>query len=314
MRDEAANVHGWLESIARQPETGAIVACDDGSCDETQSYLREAAARDARVGVLAMPDGAGGSKAAALARAARCPPAQDYRYLLFTDADVRLETGAVAALLAQLRRSGAHALTAWPRVAPAGAGDRLFAPLLTLTLLQWLPMWRAGDPRCTAGNGQLFLVEAEAYRRCGGHAVIDDVVEDVALARNLTRCGYTVAFASAADVARVAGYGSPRAAVAGLGRSLYAGGGIPACGLFACWQIVAFVLPYALLAVVPLPAAIAIAAGLAARLSLAARMRHTPASVALTPISAALAAIAAVAIALAGACGALTWRGRTVRR
>lgn len=316
MRDEESNVRACVGGLLAQPEIGAVLVCDDGSRDRTAALLEELAARDERVLVLPLPNWEGGSKAVALAIAGTYAASLPYGYLLFTDADVRLEAGAAGAMLARLRETKAQALTAWPRVRCARLGDVLLAPLVTLLLLQVLPMWRSreGDPRFVAGNGQLFLVESRAYRRCGGHVAIDTALEDVALARKLARCGYTVAFASAASIAAVYGYGSLRGAIAGLGRSLYAGSGIAGCAAFALWQAAAFALPYLLLPFTPLIAACAVAAGLVARVTLALRMDESAASVALAPAAATIAAVAAVASAFAGARGRLTWRGRTIGR
>ncbi|HZP65336.1 MAG TPA: glycosyltransferase family 2 protein [Rudaea sp.] len=316
MRNEEENARACIDGLSAQPEIGAILVCDDGSCDRTLPVLMECAERDTRIVVVSLPDSKDGSKSAALAVAGTYAASLPYRYLLFTDADVRLERGAAGALLERLHEVEATALTAWPRVRGGTLADVLLAPLVTLLLLQALPMWRSrdGDPRFVAGNGQIFLVEAHAYHRCGGHAAIDDTVEDVALARNLARCGYAVAFASAASIAGTRGYGSLRAAIGSLGRSLYGGGGIAACAAFALWQATAFALPYVLLPFVPAIAAGAVAAGIVARVVLALRMRESPAGVVLAPAAAAIATAGALGIAVAGARGRLTWRGRTIRR
>jgi GT2 family glycosyltransferase len=314
MRDEAENAPACIDALLEQREIVAVVACDDGSRDETRALLEAIAARDARVRLAHLAPGSGGSKSAALAAAAAAARTVDHRYLLFTDADVRFEAGAAGALLERLRGEGVQAVAAWPRVRCEGFGDLLLAPMVTLFLLQALPMWRSrsGDPRFAAGNGQAFLVERAAYEACGGHARIDATVEDVALARNLVRGGSAVAFASAARIAYVRGYGSVRGGVEGLGRSLFAAAGLRGCAAFAAWQVAAFAAPFAFVTAVPAAAACGIGAAVAARILLAARMRQGALAVALAPFAATVAGLGALWTAIGAKRGALVWRRRSV--
>lgn len=312
MRDEAANARNCIASLLAQPEICAVVVCDDGSGDGTREILASIARCDPRVRlVCAQTD----SKASALAEAARHAREIPHRYLLFTDADVRLGNGAAAALLAYRERERAEAVTAWPRVRAKTPADALLAPMVTLLLLQALPIWRArSDSRCVAGNGQLFLIERAAYDACGGHAAIRECVEDVALAHALARSGAGIAFASAASIAQVAGYGSLQANLAGLGRSLYAGAGVAGCAAFALWQIAAFSVPFAaLFGRAWLAGSVGAACAIGARVLLALRMREPLAAAFAPPLSAVPAAIGAAIAGVRGASGAMRWRGREVR-
>lgn len=314
MRDEEQNARACIEGLLQQPEIGAIVVCDDGSEDGTRAVLVELALREPRLRIVTR-SGAG-SKAAALALAANAAMTLPHSHLLFTDADVRLEPGCVAALLAYAERESADAVSAWPRVHTRSLADALLSPLVTALLLQVLPMQRlrAGDERCAAGNGQLFLVRSRAYARCGGHARNRAIVEDVALARALVRNGSRLALASAARIAWVSGYGSLRANVAGLGRSLFAGAGVPGCVAFALWQWWTLVLPLALLRVSPAAASSALAAAVLARIVLAARMRSGISSAFLAPAGAIVAGFGALLTAVAGSRNAISWRRTALRQ
>ncbi len=295
MRDEADNASAFLDAALAMRGVARIVVADDASTDGTAAILARYAARDARLRIVAAA--AHGKRAALAAAVAAVPPRS--RWMLFTDADVRLSADAAATLVAYARSEAAAAATAWLRVETPSFASLLLAPIVTLFLLQVLPMRaaRGTDPRYAAGNGQCFLVRADAYAACGGHAGLASVVEDVALARALKRAGYRVALASGADLASVRGYASFLDNARGLGRSLYYGAGAVGCVLFALWQL--------LLALAPLPL-------WAARALTARRLREKSLSVVLAPVGALAASAAAILAAWEGMRGAVRWRGRTV--
>lgn len=294
MRNEQENAAAFLDAVLSSPQVARVIVADDGSSDATLDIVRAYARRESRIVVL-QAQRAG--KAAALAQAASTATAP---WLLFLDADVRISAGAPGALVAFARGRGAAAASVWPFVQNASAAGMLFAPLVTLFLLQLLPMRlaRTPDPRAAAGNGQCFLVRADAYRRCGGHAGVAGPVEDVALARALKRAGYVVALASGAAIARVEGYATFGEAARGYARSLYFGAGT--AGVFGtlAWLSMLLISP------VPL---------YAARILTATRMRESAASIALAPVGIACGIAAALYALVAGGRGRLTWRGRVLR-
>ena len=316
MRDEALNAHACIQALLCQPEIRCIVVADDESSDGTSRILQRIAQQTPRVVLVSRlaSSRTRNAKCAALAAAAYYAQSLGPRYLLFVDADVRVEAGTVDALLQYARRTRAQAVSAWPRIAASSGWDELFAPLVTLLLVQCLPMWASTRTKlAAAGNGQLFLVERSAYERSGGHAAIDSVVEDVALAKALTRSGSRVALASAAELAAVIGYGSLQANVMGYGRSLYAGAGIAGCLAFALWQIFGFAGSFVALPFAPQIAICGIAAAFGARLLLAQRMNEPLAVAVRWPLAAFASAVGAFAAAWLGTRGRLTWRGRSVR-
>ena len=296
MRNESENAAAFLDAVLAMRGVARVVVADDDSTDDTATILARYAARDPRVRVVGSAPCAG--KSAMLAHAvATVPPGS--RWLLFLDADVRANADAAATLVAHAKAAQVQAVTAWLRVETPSLASLLLAPAVALFLLQALPMRaaRGSDPRLAAGNGQCFLVRADAYVWCGGHAALDAVVEDVALARALKRAGCRVALASGADIACVRGYGSFGENARGLGRSLYYGTGAVGCVLFAIWQL--------LLALAPVPL-------YAARVLTARWLRERSLSVALAPLGALAAAAAALLAAWEGMRGVVRWRGRTV--
>ncbi len=311
MRDEGADARGCIESLLAQPEIAAVFVADDGSSDATPAIAASVAAADARVRVLRAPPN-GRPKVGALAAAVELALLLPHRHLLFTDADMRFAPGALGGALAMLRLRRAQALSAWPRVAATSLWDRLFGHFVIGLLLHALPMRaaRGTDPRFAAANGQLLLVERTAYERAGGHAAIDALVEDVALAHALKRSGARIVLCSAARVAATRGYGSLRANVRGYGRSLFFGAGFGGCVAFGAWQAAAFVLPWLLVGRATLPALVGIAAALASRALLANRTGESLLTALLAPVEGVCGTAGGFAAAALGMAGGYRWRGR----
>lgn len=292
MRDEAENAQAFLATLLCDSSVARVVVADDASTDATASLVAAAAAHDPRIAYVRV----NGGKSAALA-AAVAAYAPRTRWIAFVDADVRLRCGAAGALVRYAQTRDAAAATAWLCVDAPSLSSKLLAPLVTLFLLQALPMRaaRGTDPRFSAGNGQCFVVRADAYEQCGGHAAIREIVEDVALARALKRSGFRVALASGAAIGSVRGYATLRANLRGLGRSLFYGAGPAGCVAFALWQM------SLLLSAPTLYLSRAISGW---------SMREPLAGVLLAPAGTALGVVLGVNALVQGLRGRLAWRGR----
>lgn len=315
MRNEQANAAAVVESLLLQPEVRAVVVCDDGSTDQTALVLAALAQRESRVVIVKAPvdDAAQGSpKSRALAAAVAVAATFEPTYFLFTDADVSVLPGAVGSLAGFARDRSVQAASAWPRVSAQTLWDHLLSPVLMLFLLQALPVRaaRGSDPRFAAANGQLLLVERDAYALSGGHASTRGYVEDVELAHRLRASGVRIALASGADIASVAGYGSLRDNVSGYGRSLYFGCGAVGTLLFAAWQLCAFVAPWLLLPLERNAAITGIAASVVARTLVAQRMGAPVLQIIQSPAGALLAALSCVDAFATGRSGRFAWRDR----
>ena len=193
-RNEAENLPACLESLVAQSEPGfalgeqwELIVVDDHSTDAT----RQIAAGVPGVTLLEAPEltsqsGFTGKNAACWTGAQAARGA----LLLFTDADTIHEPGDLSRARRELEKYKVALLSFSPRQIVSGLPQRALMPLVFAELARTYPPAQVNDPssRIAAANGQFILVQAEAYFDTGGHrAVGPQVLEDVALARNIKR-------------------------------------------------------------------------------------------------------------------------------
>lgn len=249
-RNEAANIGATVRMLLAQSyPTFELLILDDQSTDGTGEVARQAAAGDPRLRVL------GGAPLAAgwlgknwachqLAQAAR------HDLLLFTDADVRWQPGALAAVVAHRQTSSAALLTIWPTQVTVTWGERLVAPLMALAVLAYLPVWLAHHSPyvlAAAANGQCLLFTRRGYAQCGGHsAVRGEIIEDVRLAQRVKAVGLALRMADGAGLLQTRMYHNWGEVRDGYAKNILAGHwNSPALLLFsALFHLLVFVGPW----------------------------------------------------------------------
>ena len=193
-RDEERNIVACVESLLRQdyPEFEVIVL-DDDSLDATGSLLREIQTGSGeRLRILPgkpLPAGWLGKHWAChqLAQAAQS------EILLLTDADTVHHPAALRGAVEALEAEEAGALSVLPRQAVGSWGEILVIPILSWVIHTFVPFIL---PRRTpTAVGQFMLFRREVYAAVGGHAAVRaEVLDDLALARNVHRAGLRWAF------------------------------------------------------------------------------------------------------------------------
>ncbi len=151
------------------------------------------------------------SQAAAMPWPAGDPSAQ---WLLFIDADVRLEPAALVAVLQQVAGAGmaglpVDLLTLAPRLECGCLAEWLVQPIVASLLGLGFPLKRSNDPSdpTAFAAGPFMLFRRSAYEAIGGHrAVAAEVVEDLALAGAIKRSGHRLLYQLGVDLVRLRMY------------------------------------------------------------------------------------------------------------
>ncbi len=186
-RNEEKNISTCLESILNsQTCVGEILVYDDHSVDNTAALVRAFAERDRRVRLLRPeplpPDWCGKNFACS-----KLAAAAQHGWLLFLDADTRLSTGAVPAILGEAIARRLTLLSCWPGFALVNFSERALMPMLNFVVFTVFPTLLSlvrNQPSLGLAHGACLLIHRATYERLGGHgAVYNQIFEDTRLAQ-----------------------------------------------------------------------------------------------------------------------------------
>lgn len=223
-RNEAHSIGDAIDSVMAQREVDLeLIVLDDHSTDDTAAIVTARSAADPRIRLLhgkALPVGWCGKQHACwqLAQAAA------HESLVFLDADVRLEPGALRRLCGVLQQRGdLHLISGVPRQWTHTLLEKLLIPLIHFILLAFLPLVAARRFRWTAfaaGCGQLFATRRRSYFLAGGHQAIRTSLHDgVTLPRAYRAHGLQTDLFDATDLASCRMYTSATEVWKGLGKN-----------------------------------------------------------------------------------------------
>jgi chlorobactene glucosyltransferase len=326
-RNEERNIEASLDAARAQP-VEEILVYDDMSGDRTAAIVDRVSRDDPRVRRIEgspLPDAWVGKVHAC----ARLAEEATGTWLVYQDADVRLEPGGLERLGWLARHLDADVVTAVPRQVLGSPLEGLLVPLLHLIYTSWLPaplIWLTSDPRVLMANGQVLAVRRDALLAAGGWASVRrEVVEDMAICRRFKEAGLRVVFADGHAVARCRMYRSGREVWAGFAKNLFEGlgdsaGGLAAAILLHLW---AFVLPALALALAGLGVGgeelwlgglLGVTANVLQRGWLTVRHAQPGWSALLQPLAVLVLAVLAIDSWRRSAQGRIEWRGRTYKR
>ena len=206
-RNEERSLSPCLASLLVQSESGfalgqqwELIIVNDASTDRTPEIAAEAVATHKGVILLDAPPLDLSDRGGFTGKSNACwtgAQAAQGRYLLFTDADTIHEPSDLSRALRESDRHQAALLSYSPRQIVTGFWQHAVMPLIFSELASVYPSKEVNDPvrSLAVANGQFILVERDAYFAVGGHRAIGkDILEDVALARNVKHSDRIIRF------------------------------------------------------------------------------------------------------------------------
>jgi glycosyltransferase involved in cell wall biosynthesis len=219
MRNEQENVQPLITNLVNQG--GKIYILNDGSTDQTSEKLASFANQVTILNGKELPDGWLGKNFACHQLAV----ASEKEYLVFIDADVRLEKGAINSALSYMQQVDWDFVSAYPKQEIAGVLGLLIQPLLQWSWFATVPMFiakRFPSKSMAVANGQFLIIKRSAYLATGGHkSVKGEVLEDMELARLLIGANYKGGVADGSEIASCEMYKSDGELIDGYSKSLW---------------------------------------------------------------------------------------------
>ncbi len=253
-RNEAEIIGQTISKLVSQSYPAAeIIVLDDQSTDGTTATVQQAARNDNRVRVIngkPLPAGWAGKNWACH----QLSEVASGEWLIFTDADVQWQPGALQAVVDLTDQTDADLLTVWSTQHSSTYGERLVVPLMAFVILGYLvhiAVNRAPIASYAAANGQCMVFRRKAYQTVGGHAAIKDhITEDIQLAQRIKRSGLKLRMADGNGLVTCRMYNNWREVRDGYAKNIIAGYGNSVTGLLAGWAFhwLVFLFPWLWLA------------------------------------------------------------------
>ncbi|RIW39107.1 glycosyltransferase [Bacillus salacetis] len=225
-----------------------IVLLDDNSTDGTKELLYEAVGGDERFEILEgrpLPGGWSGKVHACWQLSQRATG----DYLLFLDADVKLQPGTVQQGLRFLKSKKAGMITGFPKFPVTSLLERWLVPLQQFFVVFHLPIWAANHTtreEFTAAHGAFLFFSREAYEASGGHEGIrDSIVDDVHITRKVKAAGKRVVLCNVTDYVTCKMYSRNKEVWEGFTKNLFPGlnRSVPFVLMISLFYLIFYVFP-----------------------------------------------------------------------
>jgi cellulose synthase/poly-beta-1,6-N-acetylglucosamine synthase-like glycosyltransferase len=232
--NEQANIAACIGSLlASAPPCPhwQVLLVDDGSSDATAAIATATAAASgadaARFTLLeAGPRPSGERWVGKNWACTRAMEQVQSDWVLFVDADVRLQPTTLRRALGQAVSEGADLLSLAPRLCCGCLAEWMVQPIMISLLCLSFPIQAANDPAdpTAFAAGPFMLFRRSTYSAIGGHrALAGEVVEDLALARRIKAGGYRLRYLLGLDAADLRMYTNFAALWEGWSKNWFSG-------------------------------------------------------------------------------------------
>ncbi len=223
-RNEEVNIESLLSDLRKIDDCEVeILVFDDQSTDATADIVRQASLQDSRIRLyhsMGLPEGWLGKNYACYQLSQRAKG----QYLLFLDADVRVDASIVRDAVEYMKKLRLGLLSVFPKQIQKTFGERVTVPMMNYILLTLLPLIFVRVSPFTshsAANGQFMLFDNDVYRANDPHRQFAmSAVEDINIARYLKERKVIVACLAAEERVRCRMYHSYEEALKGFSKNV----------------------------------------------------------------------------------------------
>jgi chlorobactene glucosyltransferase len=245
-RNEELNIKRCVNSVLTQGYSNfELIVLDDNSSDNTYQLIATLETREERLRLIRggiLPPGWSGKNWAChqLAEAAQGD------IFLFIDADTWMKPGALSATVGAMMDNQTDLLSSLPSEDTVTWSEKFIVPIIHWAIMCFIPMVLAFHKRIPAlsiSHGQYMCFRAEAYSKIGGHAAVrNQVVEDKALSRLITKGGMKWRLFDGTSILSCRMYRGSRESREGLIKNLFPffGYNIPFFLFVWIWLIIVF--------------------------------------------------------------------------
>lgn len=253
MRDEERNVQALITNLQKLTYPSLeIILLDDHSADQTHHIASKLIKGDERFHIISgapLKKGWAGKVHACY----QLGKAASGDYMLFLDADARLNQNTIENMLPFFQKKKVGLVTGFPHFPVTTFLSKLLVPMQHFVIWLHLPIGLANKstfPAASAAHGAFMFFKREAYEHVGGHhAVKSSIVEDVHLAREMKRSGFHVRLINATPFVTCYMYETNKEVWNGFLKNIYIGIGR------SPWMVGVLTIFYTLFYILPLPLA-----------------------------------------------------------
>lgn len=223
-RNEEKNIMALLGDLQHQTYKNIeIIVFNDASTDRTANFVEQMSKHDARIQLISsysLKQGWLGKNFACHQMAQKAKG----KYLLFLDADVRIDENALSASLRYVMKKNLDLLSFFPKQIMNSLGERMVVPIMNFILVTLLPLFlvrKSGFKSLAAANGQFMLFDAKTYKKLLPHEKFKaNKVEDIAIAQYFKTQKRTIACLLSPDSVRCQMYTGYGDAINGFAKNI----------------------------------------------------------------------------------------------